>query len=179
MDRAQKDKAIKGQGTKGKLAEEQPLEPQAFQDLIPDNFCFGCGPTNPNGLRIKSFWHDDGESICHYQPEPHHTAGPTQILNGGIIATLIDCHCICTAIADSYRREGREIGSTPTIWYATASLNVSYLKPAPIKPPVRLLAHVIEATGKKTSLTCEVLSGNTKCAAGEVVAVRVPAAWRR
>ena len=88
----------------------------AFQDLIEDNFCFGCGPINEQGLQIKSYWDGPGVSICTYLPEPFQTAGPRGILNGGIIATLIDCHCVCTAIAYAYEREGREVGSVPEIW---------------------------------------------------------------
>src|SRR4030095_4558373 len=28
----------------------------AFQDQIPNNFCYGCGPGNPVGLHIRSIW---------------------------------------------------------------------------------------------------------------------------
>jgi hypothetical protein len=63
------------------------MSPIAFQDLIPDNLCYGCGPHNQGGLRIKSYWEGD-ESICVYRPERHHSAGPPQFLNGGIIATF-------------------------------------------------------------------------------------------
>ncbi len=31
----------------------------ALQDLISHNHCYGCGPDNPDGLQIKSYW--DGE----------------------------------------------------------------------------------------------------------------------
>ena len=86
----------------------------AFQDLIPDNFCFGCGADNPDGLQIKSYWEGEG-SICRYTPRPYHAAGPRHLLNGGIIAMLIDCHTICTAVADAYRREGREIDTVLAI----------------------------------------------------------------
>jgi hypothetical protein len=34
-------------------------------------------------------------------------------LNGGIIASLIDCHSLNLAIARAYRDEQRAIGSTP------------------------------------------------------------------
>ena len=105
-------------------------DPLVFQDEIPDNHCWGCGSRNPYGLPIKSHWLGE-EAVCSWQPEEHHAAGPKHILNGGIIATLIDFHFICTAIAAAYRAEGREMNSPPPIWYATASLKVSYLRPAP------------------------------------------------
>ena len=69
----------------------------AFQDQIPDNFCFGCGADNPDGLHLKSEWEGD-IAVARWTPWPSHAAGPKHILNGGIIATLLDCHGVCTAI---------------------------------------------------------------------------------
>ena len=150
----------------------------AFQDQIGDNYCFGCGPTIEQGLRIKSYWDGPDETICTYQPESHQAAGPKQFLNGGVIATLIDCHCICTAIAFAYRGEGREIGSSPAIWYATGSLTVKYSRPTPIEVPVVLRASVIELGEKKSVLSCTLSSSEQECATGEVIAIRVPLSWR-
>ncbi len=153
------------------------MEEQPFQDQIPDNFCYGCGPGNEQGLRIKSFW--DGEvSLSTFVPQPFHTAGPKRILNGGIIATIVDCHCLCTAIADAYRRENRPIGSAPLIWCATAYLKIDYLHPVLLDRPVTLRARVVEAGPKKTVLFCSVFSQGRECARGEVLAVRVPPVWR-
>ena len=148
----------------------------AIQDSIVGNLCFGCGADNPQGLQIKSRW-DGDESVCEYQPQPHQAAGPRHIVNGGIIATLIDCHCVCTAIDDAYRREGRVTGSVPKLWYATGKLNVNYLRPTPIDKPVRLVAKVLEFTDKKTVIDCTLSSDGEPCATAEVVAVRVPAEW--
>lgn len=150
---------------------------KAFQDLIPDNLCYGCGPKNPQGLQIKSRWEGQA-SVCRYQPEVHQTAGPPQFLNGGIIATLIDCHSVCTAIADAYRQEGRKIGTEPHVWFVTAGLNITYLEPTPIEKPVELRARIESREGRKTVVHARLLSGSSECAHGEVVAIRVPAAWR-
>jgi hypothetical protein len=68
----------------------------AFQDQIPDNYCWGCGADNPDGLHLKSEW-DGDDAIAHWTPWPRFAAGPKHILNGGIIATLLDCHGVCTA----------------------------------------------------------------------------------
>jgi len=151
----------------------------AFQDKIPYNSCYGCGPTNPQGLRIKSHWNDAGEAVCSFQPRAHHNAGMAAYLNGGIIATLVDCHCICAAIADGYRREGRAEGSDPLVWYVTGSLKVTYRRPARIDAPVNLNARVTKVDGKKTYLECSVVSGGEECALGEVTAIRVPPDWGR
>ncbi|GGO83205.1 thioesterase [Marinobacterium nitratireducens] len=151
----------------------------AFQDQIPGNHCFGCGPGNAGGLQIKSYWQPDGSAICHFRPSPQHCAGPAQTLNGGIIATLIDCHGICTAIADAYRRDGRAIGQGNEIWYATGKLEVSYRAPAPIDAELELLARVDEVSDRKTILSCTLSANGARCAEARVVAVRVPDDWRQ
>jgi acyl-coenzyme A thioesterase PaaI-like protein len=149
---------------------------KAIQDCIPHNRCWGCGPLNPLGLRIKSFW-DGDETVCRFEPAPHHMAGPTHVLCGGIIASVVDCHSVCTAIADGYRAAGRELGSEPLLWYVTASLKIDYLAPTPIAQPVELRARVAEATGRKRVVACTLRSRGRVCARAEVVAVEVPASW--
>ena len=64
--------------------------PKAFQDYYPDQLahCYGCGRLNEHGLQIKSYWEGD-DSVCHFQPHPHHTAIPGYVY-GGLIASLID-----------------------------------------------------------------------------------------
>lgn len=149
---------------------------RAFQDMLPANHCWGCGADNEAGLRVKSFW-DGDEAVCRFQPQRHHMAGPTHVLNGGIISTIIDCHCICTSIAAAYRAEGREIGQGDRIWYATASLNVSFKRPTPIDQPVELRAVITEVGERRTNLTCTLTSDGRECAVADIVAVRVPSAW--
>lgn len=151
--------------------------PQAIQDQIPDNHCFGCGPDNDRGLRIKSFWTGDDSSRCEFTPAPHHCAGPTRYLNGGIIATVIDCHTICTAIADGYRQAGRAVGSGDKIWYATGKLDVQYRAPAAIDKVAVVEAKIVERGERKTRLECTLSSDGRICATADVVAVRVPDAW--
>jgi len=150
----------------------------AFQDQIPGNHCWGCGPLNEHGLQIKSYW-DGAQSVCRWQPWDWFAAGPEHILNGGIIATIIDCHCVCTAIANHYREEGREMTSEPGIWCVTGGLDVGYLAPTPLDQPLELRAQIEERKGKKTVLTCSLVSDGEERARGRLVAIRVPPEWRK
>jgi acyl-coenzyme A thioesterase PaaI-like protein len=104
-------------------------------------------------------------------------AGPTHVLNGGIIAALIDCHSVCTAIAAAYREEGRAIGTDPSYWYVTASLDITYLRPTAIADDVVLHADITRIEGKKTTVSCALSSREKVRAQAEVLAVRVPPAW--
>jgi acyl-coenzyme A thioesterase PaaI-like protein len=150
----------------------------AIQDLIPHNHCYGCGPENPDGMQIKSYW-DGKESRCTYVPRPEQCAGPKQFLYGGTIASLIDCHSVCTSIANYYQRDGFDIGDGPEIWCVTGGLEVRYLKPTPIDQPVELCATVSECTDNKTILECILSSGAEVMAEGRVVSVRVAPEWRK
>ena len=150
----------------------------AFQDLIPGHHCWGCGTLNEQGLHIKSRWSGDGdESVCIWQPSPQFMAGPQHVLNGGIVAALIDCHSVCTAIAAAYREEGREIGTEPNYWYVTGSMNIRYLRPTSINDEAVLRARVTKIDGKKTTVACSLFSREKESANAEVLAIRVPLAW--
>ncbi len=149
------------------------MQQQSFQNLLgPENNCFGCGMNNERGLRIKSFW-EGNTAIAMFNPEPHHCAGSTQIVNGGILSALIDCHCNCFAMADAYKHEGREIGTNQKIWYVTANLNISFKKPVPIDAPIYLKAIVNKIDGRKTWMNCELFSKDVLCATGEVLSIRL------
>jgi acyl-coenzyme A thioesterase PaaI-like protein len=150
---------------------------KAFQDQIANNHCYGCGPDNAGGLRIKSYWSGDNASVCRFMPAPHHSAGPPHYLNGGVIATIIDCHCICTAIAKGYQLAGREAGQGEPVWFATGRLEVDYKRPVRIDREVTLQAEIVEVAERKTILRCLLLSDNEVCVEARVIAVRVPNEW--
>ena len=149
----------------------------AIQDLMEHNHCFGCGPNNQKGMQIKSHWEGD-ESVCRYMPKPEQCAGPEHFVYGGTIASLIDCHSICTATSSFYRLDGRDTGTQPEIWCVTGHLDVSYKAPTPIDTEIELRATIAECSGKKAIVKCEVFSAGTLTATGEVVAVRVPNSWK-
>jgi len=149
----------------------------AIQDLIKDNFCWGCGADNEAGLQLKSEWVGDGATAT-WTPSPVHAAGPRHLVNGGIIATVLDCHSVCTAIADAYRREGREVGTDPEIWFATASMTVEYVRPTPLGAPLVLRSTVLDGDERQTSVECVLEAEGKERARARVEAVRVPAAWK-
>jgi acyl-coenzyme A thioesterase PaaI-like protein len=148
----------------------------AIQDLVPHSNCWGCGPLNEGGLHLKSY-DRGGEVVAEWQPGPPFFAGPEGVLNGGIIATLLDCHGICAAIADCYRREERDIGTPPDIWCVTAALNITYVQPTPIDLPVRLIATMRDRGARRTTVDSQLLSGGEVCARADVIAVRVRGGW--
>ncbi|MBI5670215.1 MAG: PaaI family thioesterase [Chloroflexi bacterium] len=146
---------------------------QPIQNFYPDevSICYGCGRLNEHGLHVQTYWNGE-EGVARFTPKPYHTAFPGFVY-GGLIASLIDCHSMGTAIAATYHAEGRAPGSEPEVTYVTGNLNVSYLKPTPINTELVLRARVTELTPRKALVSVSLLAGDQECARGEVVAVRV------
>jgi acyl-coenzyme A thioesterase PaaI-like protein len=147
---------------------------KAFQDYYPDHWshCYGCGRLNEYGLQIKSYW-DGEETVCSYVPRPEHTAIPGYVY-GGLIASLIDCHGTGTAAAAAYQAEDRPMESQPPIRFLTGSLNVKYLKPTPLGPPIELRGKIREVKGRKVVVDITVSVEEIITATGEVIAIQVP-----
>ena len=143
-----------------------------FQKYMPGNVCFGCGHSNDDGLQIKSYWQGD-ECVCIWQPEKKHQGWP-EITCGGIIATLIDCHCMASAMATAIRNENRALGSDPEYRFATGTLHIKYLKPTSIVKPLTLIAKVTDIKNQRIyTLHCDLFAENQKTVEAEVTAFLV------
>ena len=147
---------------------------KAFQDYYPDNVahCYGCGRLNEHGYRIKTYWEKD-ETVTRYLPEPFHTAIPGYVY-GGLIASLIDCHGTGTAAAAMYRAEERAMDSEPPFRFVTASLQVDFLKPTPLRGELEIRGRVKEVNGRKVIVEATVYAEGVATARGKVVAVQMP-----
>jgi acyl-coenzyme A thioesterase PaaI-like protein len=146
------------------------MSDESLQDrYAPHNACFGCGPSNPQGLRLKSRVAGDGEVVCDWTPSPHHEAFPG-VLNGGIIGALLDCHSNWTAAWHLMQAGGLE---TPPCT-VTADYAVRLRRPTPSDRPVHLSARVVEAQGDKATVEATLTSDGQVCATcrGTFVAVR-------
>lgn len=151
---------------------------KAIQDYYPDELahCLGCGRLNEHGHHLRTFW--DGEtSETRFTPQPFHTALPG-FVNGGLLASLIDCHATGTAAAAAYHAEGREMDTLPAHRFVTASLRVDYLRPTPLGPELLLRGHVRSISGRKVVVEVTVSVGGETTVRGEVIAVEMPDSMR-
>jgi acyl-coenzyme A thioesterase PaaI-like protein len=148
-------------------------EKNAIQDLFPEEGtrCFGCGRNNPKGLQIKSFCEGE-DCICNFQPQPHHLAYPG-VGCGGIISTVLDCHCINTAMYAGYKAQNREVGSKPDMIYATASMTINFLKPAPMDKDWKFVAKVEKFQDQRINISCIVSSDGIEFANGKITAAKI------
>lgn len=120
------------------------------------NLCFGCGPANPAGLKL-TFEEDDTKLYAVWQPSVHFQ-GYTNVLHGGIIATLLDetgAWCVNVKAGTSG---------------VTSSMTVKYLKPVYIsKGTVTIEASVISREQKSARLLCCLFDGEgKKCAEADL-----------
>lgn len=143
-------------------------EPSLQERYAPHTACFGCGPANPKGLRIRSFASGD-EVVAEWTPEPHHEAFPG-VLNGGIIGALFDCHCNWAAAYHLMRRAGAD--SPPCT--VTADYAVKLMRPTPSAAPLKLRARVVESTDDRAVVEATLDSGGKTTAScrGTFVAVK-------
>lgn len=127
------------------------------ETYAPDNACFGCGPANARGLRIRSFARGD-EVVAEWQPKPHHEAFPG-VMNGGIIGALLDCHCNWTAAWYLMQKAGAD---RPPVT-VTAEYSIKLLRPTPSDGPIELRARVVEADHRKATVEGELIAAGKVC----------------
>jgi acyl-coenzyme A thioesterase PaaI-like protein len=145
--------------------------PFAVQDSWPELTCYGCGPANHHGFQLKSY--EDGEAlVATVHPDMEYNAGLPQVLYGGYIASVIDCHAMWTAMWSISRATGRPLDSHPRIACVTGRLDVTYLKPTPLGVPIHLCGWVEGDVGPKIQVQVELGPEGEVTAIGSVVAVQ-------
>jgi acyl-coenzyme A thioesterase PaaI-like protein len=143
-------------------------EPSLQERYAPTNACFGCGPANERGLRIRSRPRGD-ELVCTWTPEKHHEAFEG-MLNGGICGTLLDCHSNWTAAWHLMRANG--LDDPPCT--VTAEYQVKLRRPTPTNGPLELVARVVESTADRAVVEASLSAAGvvTATCRGTFVAVK-------
>jgi acyl-coenzyme A thioesterase PaaI-like protein len=131
--------------------------------LFPTLRCFGCGPANQKGLRLRSYPTEDSV-VAVFTPWPEHDNG-LGFLNGGIIATVLDCHSAAVVLLEAERRNWAASAGVP-LPYVTAGLDLRYLRPSPLGEKVELRGVVASADESEIVAEVELLwDGKTRAAA--------------
>ena len=120
------------------------------EEYAPRSMCFGCGPANDKGLRIRSFAAGD-ECVCEWKPEPHHLAFPGA-LNGGICGALLDCHSNWTAAYHLMKKGG--LAAPPCT--VTAEFAVKLKRPTPLDALLKLVARVVASEGDRATVEARI-----------------------
>lgn len=143
-------------------------EPSLQERYAPNGICFGCGPANAKGLRIRSFPAGE-EIVATWRAEPHHEAFPG-MLSGGITGTLLDCHSNWAALYHLMQKN--KLAEAPTT--VTAEFSVKLRRPIPTSGPISLRARVVESTEDRATVEAALEADGKVCATlrGLFVAVK-------
>jgi len=99
------------------------------------NNCFGCGQSNPVGLRLLFSQTADHTVFCEAVITENYE-GPPGYLHGGMIATLLD-----EAMSKANRARG--------VTAMTRQMQIEYLRPVPSNSPIRIEGRVTRSEGRK------------------------------
>jgi acyl-coenzyme A thioesterase PaaI-like protein len=148
---------------------------KGIQDHYPPEFahCYGCGPSNPFGLYLKSYLRED-RTEARFTPERRYSGGVPDNVYGGMIASLLDCHGTASAAAFACRARGRTMGDDgPPIRFVTASLHVNFRKPTPLGEELLITGMLKSLEGRKAFISLSLSARGEECAQGEMIAVEL------
>ena len=141
---------------------------KSVQEIHASNsICYGCGPANENGLKIKSFRIDEGLRM-EFLPSEEHQAFPGMI-NGGIIGTILDCHGNWTAAMALKDRDKLE--SPPCT--VTASYSVKLKRPTPFGEVLSITSKVEKIENNVVEVSLNLVARGKTCATGQGLFVAV------
>ncbi len=146
------------------------MSDDALQDrYAPEGTCFGCGPRNDRGLRVKSRAQPDGSVVATWRAQKHHEAY-AGALSGGVIGTLMDCHSNWTATY--YLMKGSGAQTPPCT--VTAEYAIKLRRPTPTSGDIEIIARPVEVGEDRAVIEAELSAGGNVCATsrGTFVAVR-------
>lgn len=128
-------------------------------ELDPNTFgssqaCFGCGPNNPLGLRLR-FVRDDDEVSTRFVPGEGYE-GPPGIFHGGLQATLLDEIALWTLVG-LHERMG-----------FTFSLQVRLLRPVRIGVEVVARGRIETINERSATVRATLEQGDKRCASAQV-----------
>jgi uncharacterized protein (TIGR00369 family) len=114
------------------------------------NYCFGCGPANPQGLHL-AFATDTTDrehptAVAHFQLDRLHE-GPPGYVHGGIIATLLD---------EAMSKINRPLD----VLAVTRHMEIDYLRPVPLYQPLTVTSRHLRREGRKLFHQAEILDAN-------------------
>ena len=103
---------------------------------LPRNYCFACGKDNPDGMRLK-FHYDRRRKrfVCFFRLGRRYT-GPPAHAHGGIIATILD-------------EAMGKVNKLRHVVAMTRSMEVEYLKPVPLRRPLRVESWELRVRGRR------------------------------
>jgi uncharacterized protein (TIGR00369 family) len=109
------------------------------------NYCFACGKNNPDGMRLKFTYDEERHRfVCRFRLGKRYT-GPPGHAHGGIIATLLD-------------EAMGKVNKLRNVVALTKEMTVEYLKPVPLRKPLRVEGREASVRGRRHINMAEILN---------------------
>lgn len=143
--------------------------PISLQDQFgSQGVCFGCGPKNERGLQLKSFVESD-QIVAEWMPKPGFE-GFENMMNGGIIASLMDCHSNWAAAW--YLMQSKQLDRPLST--VTGRFSITYLQPTIMTDLVHLYATLKTISESRVDIETKLHSQNKNTAifSGTFIAVK-------
>jgi acyl-coenzyme A thioesterase PaaI-like protein len=144
------------------------MKNKSLQEIYaPNGICFGCGCKNKRGLQVKSYV-KDSLIVSSWRAKKYHEAFPG-VLNGGVIGSILDCHCNWAAAYFLMKDQGLNI--TPCT--VTADYSIKLKKPTPSDAVLALSAYLIKIQNNVVTIESTLVANEKICAVciGTFVAV--------
>ncbi len=134
--------------------------------------CYGCGYKNEQGLNIQSYWNGDG-AVCRYRPELKYSGGKKDIVYGGLIAAIVDCHSGATAAGAQAAELGLDPEKDNFPRFVTGRLAVDYIAPVPLGEELEIRSRIKEIKGRKVTVLSSLFCGDSLCAKAEAIMIQI------
>src|SRR5204863_995446 len=113
------------------------------------NYCFACGKDNPDGMHLKfTIDRERKHFISSFRLSKRFT-GPPGYCHGGIIATILD---------DAMSK----LNKLRDVIAATSELSIEYLRPIPLRTPLRVESQELQKRGRTLIRSAEILDQDGK-----------------
>lgn len=103
-----------------------------------DHMCFACGPANPAGLKMR--FTANGDTVVSRLTVPEHLRGWSDLVHGGVVATILDEIMSWTAI---------HLLKTIIL---TKSMTVDFKRPVRIGRPLEAVGRVVEVRHEREAV---------------------------
>jgi uncharacterized protein (TIGR00369 family) len=107
------------------------------------NWCFACGRDNPGGMHLEFFLDAERRHFVSKFRLTKRYTGPPGYCHGGIIATILD---------DAMSKLNR----LRDVIAATSRMEVQYLRPVPLRQPLRVESREIHKRGRRLTRIAEI-----------------------
>ena len=138
----QEPKAIFPEKPPAEVAEKRVQDTRGWKR----DYCFGCGPANPSGLRLKFEVGPGSDSYIAKFELATEFGGPPGHAHGGIVATILD-----EAMSKANKLKGRIA--------LTRRIEVDYLRPIPLGKPLVVEGRIGSVRGRASYNHAEIRNG--------------------